>query len=338
MRKGRLKLPAGLGPAYYHCISRVVDRQMLFGPEEKQKFVSFLFEYTQFCEVRLVTYCIMTNHFHILVEVPPPPEEMPDDEALSKKLETLSGIKRAGKFRQDLERFRERKQHKAAEALRGKVLCRMWDISNFMKELKQRFTQWYNRGKKRKGTLWEERFKSVLVESAGETLATMAAYIDLNPVRANLVDDPGQFPYCGYAAALAGNKEVLGGLAKALPPGFEDVLAAYRLLLFAQGEMNEGIDEQGRPPRRGFTSEEVAQVMAAKGKLPLHDYLRLRVRYFCDGAVVGRRPFVNEVFKQFRDRFGRKRKDGARKMKYLAPEEFYSMRDLRVNVLQCRRE
>jgi hypothetical protein len=35
----------------------------------------------------------------------------------------------------------------------------MWDVSAFMKLLKQRFTQWFNRQRGRKGTLWEERFK-----------------------------------------------------------------------------------------------------------------------------------------------------------------------------------
>ncbi|MGE3312392.1 MAG: transposase, partial [Limisphaerales bacterium] len=62
--------------------------------------------------------------------------------------------------------------------------ARMYDVSAFMKLVKQRFTQWYNRRVGRKGTLWEDRFRSVLVEGAGDALVTMAAYIDLNPVRA----------------------------------------------------------------------------------------------------------------------------------------------------------
>jgi hypothetical protein len=37
--------------------------------------------------------------------------------------------------------------------------------------------------------VWEERFRSVLVEGAGEALAIMAAYIDLNPIRAKIVED-----------------------------------------------------------------------------------------------------------------------------------------------------
>ncbi len=56
-----------------------------------------------------------------------------------------------------------------------------------MKELKQRFSRWYNRQTGRFGTLWAERFKSVLVEDHPANVETLAAYIDLNPVRAGLV-------------------------------------------------------------------------------------------------------------------------------------------------------
>lgn len=58
----------------------------------------------------------------------------------------------------------------------------MHDLSEFMKTVLQRFTLWFNRTHQRTGTLWEEGFKSVIVES-GTAARTMAAYIDLNPVR-----------------------------------------------------------------------------------------------------------------------------------------------------------
>jgi hypothetical protein len=48
-----------------------------------------------------------------------------------------------------------------------------------------------------------ERFKSVLVED-GEALRTMAAYIDLNPVRAGMVKDPKDYRWCGYGEAMGG--------------------------------------------------------------------------------------------------------------------------------------
>jgi putative transposase len=50
--------------------------------------------------------------------------------------------------------------------------------------------------------LWSERFKSVLLEG-GPAVAAIAAYIDLNPVRAGLCEDPKDYRYCGYAEAIA---------------------------------------------------------------------------------------------------------------------------------------
>ena len=69
----------------------------------------------------------------------------------------------------------------------------MGDVSIFMKELKQRFSIWYNRSHGRFGTLWAERFRSVVVEGRPFALQTVAAYIDLNPVRANLCQDSEGF-------------------------------------------------------------------------------------------------------------------------------------------------
>ena len=73
-----------------------------------------------------------------------------------------------------------------------------------------------------KGTLWEERFKSVLVED-GHAARTMAAYIDLNPVRAGMVDDPKDYRWCSYAEAVAGKKRAREGLQRVM---FEEDAAA----------------------------------------------------------------------------------------------------------------
>jgi len=63
--------------------------------------------------------------------------------------------------------------------------------------------------------------------------------------------------------------------------------------------------------------------------------LRCRVRYFTDGAVIGSKAFVNEVFTSARERFSGKRKDGARRMRGSgAPGSgvLWSVRDLRVRI------
>jgi hypothetical protein len=65
----------------------------------------------------------------------------------------------------------------------------------------------------------------------------------------------------------------------------------------------------------------------------MRQMLRHRVRYFTDGAVIGSRSFVNDAFASARERFGPKRKDGARKMRGdafgAAAGILWSLRDLR---------
>jgi hypothetical protein len=64
--------------------------------------------------------------------------------------------------------------------------------------------------------------------------------------------------------------------------------------------------------------------------------LRCRIRYFTDGAVIGSKEFVNEAFAGARDRFGPKRKDGARKLRgpgAAASGSLWSLRDLRKGII-----
>jgi putative transposase len=341
VRQGRITAPGLPDFAYYHCVSRVVDRRRVFGETEKDHFMELMREYEAFCGVGAVTFIVMSNHFHVLLKVPRAPAQPLSDEQLLQRIEALTGTAGGESARQELTRFRERGQHEAAEALRQRFLARMWNLSAFMKLLKQRFTQWFNKHHERQGTLWEGRFKSVLVESAGQALGAMAAYIDLNSVRAGLVADPMHYRWCGYAQALAGQVqaqeglcEIMAGAQRVAPGslGLDEALRHYRMYLFQKGQQR-GVDAQGRPLRKGFTPEAVLRVMLQEGQVPVCDYVRLRVRYFVDGVVMGTRQFVDEVFQAYRRRFGPKRKDGARRMRGVACEGLYVLRDLRRNVI-----
>ena len=114
--------------------------------------------------------------------------------------------------------MRERKAEgdvAGVEAVMEKYLYRMWDLSQFMKTLKQRFTQWFNRKHGRRGTLWEDRFKSVIVED-GYAARVMAAYIDLNPLRGGICKDPAEYRWSSYGEAVAGGKKARAGLVRAV--------------------------------------------------------------------------------------------------------------------------
>ena len=83
----------------------------------------------------------MSNHFHVLVSAPqrPGPEELPSDEELIKRVQRARMAFGSGTLRQQLEQFRSEGDDAAAEALRERFLCRMWDVSWFMRLVKQRF-------------------------------------------------------------------------------------------------------------------------------------------------------------------------------------------------------
>ena len=93
---------------------------------------------------------------------------------------------------------------------------RMHDLSEFMKGFMQRYTQWHNRAHQRSGHLWEDRFKSVIVED-GIAARTIAAYIDLNPVRAGMVADPAGYRWSSYGEAVGGGSKGNGKKAREVP-------------------------------------------------------------------------------------------------------------------------
>ncbi len=68
---------------------------------------------------------------------------------------------------------------------------------DLMKRLGQRYVQYVNRTYKRSGTLWEGRFRSSIVQQE-EYLFSCQRYIEMNPVRAEMVKHPGEYRWSSY--------------------------------------------------------------------------------------------------------------------------------------------
>lgn len=335
--------------AIYHCVSRVVNRERVLKREERDVFVEIMRRYEAFSQVHVLTHCVMPNHFHILVEVPAPPEDRGagwSDQRLLEHLGLIYSRRKVAGLRWMLEHFRAQGNAAAADALRASFLRRMWDLSEFMKIVKQCFTQWFNRRHGRHGVLWEERFRSGLVED-GHAARRVAAYIDLNPVRAGLVDDPKDWRWSGYGEAVAGKAAARRGLQRVL---FEEaagrmnrqraarevsdtreLLRRYRRILFLDGGPHGG-DAGGN--RAAIARERVEQVLANGGRLGEADLLWCRTRYFIDGVAIGSERFVNHVFVLARERFGGTRRTGARRMRRV-DSDLYTLRDLQKDALAC---
>jgi hypothetical protein len=327
----------------YHVMSRTCGGEVLFDDVEKEALRRLLWKMAEFSGVRLVTYCIMGNHFHALVEVPKREiwlERFAGDggeERLYAHLRTLYSREFVGLLKQEMEELRKLGMDTLALAKLESIKKRFCDLSIFVKEVKERYSRWFNKRHERKGMLWMDRYKSVMVEGKGEPLHTMAAYIDLNPVRAGLVEDPKDYRWCGYAEAVSGSRRAQRGLSKVTAKPVDrweqsGGAEAYRCLLFANGV--EIRDAQNRKVmRRGVTADEARQVLKEKGKLSTAEMVRLRVRYFSDGLVLGSKEFVESVFSENREKFGPKRRDGARRVSE-SESPLYALRRLRVKPME----
>ena len=357
-------------PAIYHCVSRVVDKRFAFGADDKEKFRMFMRMMENFSGCRVLSYCVMSNHFHLLLEVTPRPKEGISDETLLKRLGALYSkacvaevAKEIAEARKVVAEGRAVNGEAHVQRIHERFTYRMHDLSEFMKTLLQRFTRWHNKEHDRRGNLWEETFKSVVVED-GIASRTVAAYIDLNPVRAGIVQDPAEYRWSSYGEAMGAVGCVKGhgltrsgararaGLVRAImaDKGWEAdarhwpgrVSKTYRMLLLeegkersvevvtAEGEREKKVVRKGMDP--AAAEAELEELMKARD-VAISKMLRFRVRYFTDGAVIGSRGFVNGFFDAARARFGAKRKDGARKMRGSgagAAGVLWSARDLRM--------
>ena len=310
MRMARIKVDAGEAAAVYHVMTRTVNGAHLLDDVAKEVLRKQLWQVADFCGVEICTYALMFNHFHVLLRVPKK-VAIPDAELLRRYAVLYPKPTKYQTARLDVIKSQLAAKGSEAVAWRERQLALMGDVSAFMKLLKQRFSVWFNRTNGRYGTLWSERFKSVLVEGKPGIMRTMAAYIDLNPVRAGLCNDPKDYRFCGYAEAVAGKVLAQRGLAQlfdgAASKPWRAIQGAYRQMLFGTAadprEFGHQIDFQS-----------FQEVVKQEGKLPLATVLRCRVRHFSDGAVLGSKIFVAEHLAHYRRTTGRRARTAPREV------------------------
>ena len=231
------------GVAYYHVVSRVANKAFLFGDaKRKGRILDLLRRSAEFSGVDVVTYALMDNHIHLCVRVPERSAAGAGEAASSgivpnggtrcdgadregvrccvsagevvRRVGVLYGARRREALERDLAVLRREGRLDEAEDVLERYRRRMGDLSEFMKTFKQRVSQWYNGEAGHEGTLWEGRFKSVLIEG-GEYLRAVVNYIHMNPVRAKIAPRASQYAWSALGAASAGDAFALKGLSLA---------------------------------------------------------------------------------------------------------------------------
>ena len=224
-------------------------------------------------DVEVLGFCLMGNHFHILVRMQT--GDGYDDEEIKRRFKVY--------YEGD------EKRHLADAQI--PYLRKKWsNLSEYVKEIKQGFSRFYNRLHKRKGFFWSERFKSLIVEN-GETLINCLAYIDLNPIRAGIAERPEQYRWSslGYHAQAENKDGFLSldfGLREFGVKNEKERLHHYREFVYKMG----GIETTEKERDKGFEGGGVERF--------LH-----RTRYFTDSGIIGTKSFVNRLYQRFKRYF-----------------------------------
>ena len=171
MRRPRIKAE---GEGFYHVVSRIGGKRFLIDETEKRILLGMIRGAAAFSGVEVYTYAVMSNHFHLLVRVPRKREV--SDKELERRMIALYGPAKFAAVLKKWARWTRRHEESRVEDEKERLRKRMYDLSQFCKTFKEAYTQDYNRRHENTGTIWEGRFKSILLEGSYRAMTTVAGF------------------------------------------------------------------------------------------------------------------------------------------------------------------
>ena len=291
----------------YHVMSRTALDGFPLGDVEKDFMLDLIRRYSVLYLVEILGVCIMGNHFHILVKTLP--EYKFSDEELSKRFVGFYGDERI-----------------FADGIIPSLREKLSSLSEFVREIKVGFARYYNRRHNRRGYFWGDRFKSVIVEK-GETLINCLAYIDLNPLRAGLVERPEQYRWnsLGYHVQTNNQDNFLStdfGLKEFNVKNKKERIRRYRRYVYEAGSLHR--PEKGSA--KVIEDKVLEKERSREFELSRTDRFRYRTRYFTDSGIIGSKEFVSINYLRFKHFFYSKHAKKPRPIKGL--DGMYSLKRL----------
>lgn len=196
----------------HHLTSRIAHKVRFLQEGERNDLLEMIRRTAEFAGVRLLGWCLMTNHFHILAYLPVR-TEISEAEVL-RRYAILKGADAAEAAAMQLSVWREQGEggvDKAQRWLDGQRK-RMGSIGEFMKIVKQWFTVEYNRRNGHQGTLWESSYHDKLIPHDIKALRQCLVYIHLNPIRAALCSRFDEYAWSSFTAFRRGDETAAQGL------------------------------------------------------------------------------------------------------------------------------
>ncbi|MCZ2720642.1 transposase [Marinomonas sp. 15G1-11] len=208
---------------YYHCISRCVRRAFLCGEdsvtgksfEHRRGWIEARILFlSQIFSIDICAYAVMSNHLHLVLHVD---DKQAKNWSTHEVLRRWHSLHKGTLFTQQFARGEAMPEYaiELAESSAENYRSRLSDISWFMRELNEPIARQANREDECTGRFWEGRFKSQTLLDEASVLACMA-YVDLNPIRANIAPTPETSDFTSIKMRVKSAKK--GTQPKALHP------------------------------------------------------------------------------------------------------------------------
>jgi REP element-mobilizing transposase RayT len=294
MRRPRVKVD---GEGFYHVVSRIGGKRFLIDEDEKRILLGMIRGAAAFSGVELYTFAVMSNHFHLLVRVPR--KKAVSDKELERRMLAWYGPGKFAAILEKWEKWTKKKRPDLVEDEKARMRARMYDLSQFCKTFKEAYTQDYNKRHENTGTIWEGRFKSILLEGSFRALMTVAGYVHLNPVRAAMVERPEESRWTGYGAACHEDFAAQDGLRSLVSRACGAKDTDWNEAKRACANAIEGkVPERSARPEDAPLPEDVVET-DGKGRPvragSLRALLTRRVAGFLHGGALGEERFLKRV-------------------------------------------
>ena len=284
-RGSRIKLSEE--STYYHITSRAVQQMFLITDEDKEKFMDMATWLQNTYFVDILSFMVLDNHYHLIVNITPP--------------ETINLVD----MQQRYLNYYPKRYLDTMDVT--KMLKRWTDLSKFMADLNRYFALYMNKKNNTSGHFWSDRFYSTILEG-DEALLNCMTYVDLNAIRAGIVNMPDQYEY-GTIGHILKKKNRFGMVAlerlqnvlfqhveerneevqalihrlKKLPNQFRICYAHYIVYL---RELVRQEKKEWRTNRKNVKKEEQENTI---------NFFQ-HIRYFSRAIAVGNHKFLNRVY------------------------------------------
>jgi len=303
--------------AVYHVMSRTALEGFPLEAYEKDYLLDLIKRMAGLFFTEVYGFALMGNHFHLLVKMIP--EDHFTDDDVKERLVRYYGKTKAPVDKGQLPTIRQK----------------LASLSEFVREIKVHFARFYNKRHGRRGYFWGDRFKSVIVER-GETLINCLAYIDLNPVRAGIVEKPEDYRWnsLGYhiqannkdgflstdfgpvksaslsrcelhraspvkSASLSQRELHRASLKEFNVTSERERVRLYRKYVYETG----AIKPSAKPYTKAIDSKAVTKERKRDFEISRTDRFLYRTRYFTDSGIIGSREYVSVIYQQFKHLF-----------------------------------